>query len=81
MLPPASVQASTTRLREVWLRWRDCPEPDAEGRLSRLTRWALDAERGGYVWGLELPGRRLPSGHGEAHLHEALAALARHGQA
>ncbi|NTV95470.1 MAG: DUF58 domain-containing protein [Thiobacillus sp.] len=66
---------------EAWLRWQDCPEPDTEGRLSRLTRWALDAERTGCPWGLELPGSQLPPGRGERHLHEALAALARYGKA
>lgn len=63
---------------EVMLRWADCPERDTEARLSRLARWALDAERGGCLWGLELPGRTLVPGRGEHHLHEALAALARY---
>lgn len=63
---------------ECWLDWAACPERDIEPRLARLARWALDAERAGRIWGLSLPGRQLPPGRGDRHLHQALEALARH---
>lgn len=77
-LAPQTKQFAGAGGDEIVLRWPDCPEADTEARLSRLTRWALDAERSGCVWGLGLPGYRLAPGRGEHHLHEALAALARH---
>ncbi|MDD4881774.1 MAG: DUF58 domain-containing protein [Gallionellaceae bacterium] len=76
---PLTKQFTGSGGSESWLDWADCPETDTEGRLSRLTRWALDGERAGLVWGLTLPGFRLPPGRGERHLQQALAALARHG--
>jgi len=63
----------------VWLDWEAAPERETEARLSRLARWALDAEAAGQDWGMTLPGRRLQSGRGEAHLRQALEYLARHG--
>jgi uncharacterized protein (DUF58 family) len=65
----------------LWLDWNLAPERDTEARLSRLTRWALDAEAQGQAWGLALPARRIPPGRGEAHLRQCLEALARHGHA
>ncbi len=67
------------RTGQVWLDWEATPERETEARLSRLTRWALDAESSGLTWGLSLPGRRLSSGRGETHLRQALEYLARHG--
>jgi uncharacterized protein (DUF58 family) len=77
--PPLTKQFAGSGGGETWLAWAACPEPDPEARLSRLTRWALDAERAGLIWGLDLPGHRLPPGRGDRHLEAALAALARHG--
>ena len=65
--------------RRLWLTWRQAPEADGEARLSRLTRWVLDAHAGGMLYGLKLPGRTLPPNMGEAHLRQCLEALARHG--
>jgi uncharacterized protein (DUF58 family) len=78
--PPLTKQFAGSGGGELWLDWDDCPETDIEARLSRLTRWALDAEHAGRRWGLALPGRKLPPGQGEQHLRQALEALARHGQ-
>jgi len=64
---------------EYWLDWRLTPETETEARLSRLCRWALDAEASDLNWGLRLPGASLGPGRGAAHLHACLAALARHG--
>lgn len=79
--PPLTKQFTGSGGGHLLLRWGDCPEAGDEARLSRLTRWALDAERAGLSWGLELPGLALPPGRGTRHLERALAALARHGQA
>ena len=62
----------------VWLDWDDAPERDVEARLSRLTRWALDAEKTGLVWGLKLPNRSVPPGQGDGHLKTCLEILACH---
>ena len=66
--------------RGLWLDWRLTPEQDTEARLSRLTRWALDAHAAGLAFGLRLPGREIPAQAGEAHLRICLEALARFGQ-
>ena len=60
----------------LWLDWRLTPERDGEARLSRLTRWILDAHAAGLVFGLRLPGREIPAQAGEAHLRQCLEALA-----
>ncbi len=66
--------------QRLWLSWWQTPERDVEARLSRLTRWVLDAHGAGLAYGLKLPGRSLPPQTGEAHLRQCLEALARHGQ-
>jgi uncharacterized protein (DUF58 family) len=62
--------------REFWLDWQYCGVAGVEQRLSRLTAWALAAEREGLDYGLRLPGRELPPGQGEAHQRLVLEALA-----
>lgn len=78
--PPLTKQFAGAGGEALWLDWLDCPETETEGRLSRLTRWVIDAEQADRAWGLNLPGFRLPPGHGEHHLRQALEALARHGE-
>jgi len=68
---------SGARLRLAWAR---TPEKETEARLSRLTRWALDAHAAGLAFELALPGRVIGMGSGEAHLRQCLEALARYGQ-
>lgn len=63
--------------QRLWLDWQQTPGRDAEARLSRLTRWVLDAHAAGLAYGLILPDRRLPPQSGEAHLRHCLEALAR----
>ena len=65
----------------LWLDWHQTPERDPEARLSRLTRWVLDAHGAGLNFGLRLPGREIPVQAGEAHLRQCLEALATYGQA
>ena len=69
------------RVEELWLDWERVPEADPEARLSRLTRWVLDAEAAGHAYGLRLPGKVLPLGHGEAQLKLCLGELALFGLA
>jgi len=62
---------------ELWLRWADLPRDlRLEAKLSRLTRWVLDAEHAGIAFGLDLPGTRLAPGVGRSHEHTCLTALA-----
>ena len=59
--------------------WQHLQDLDDEAKLSQLTRWCLDAAAARRSFGLVLPGRKIPLGSGERHLHECLQALALHG--
>ncbi|WP_432720056.1 DUF58 domain-containing protein [Jeongeupia wiesaeckerbachi] len=62
---------------QAWLfDWHALPELGTEARLSRLTAWVLAAESAGDRYALALPGVSLPRGHGPAHRHACLRALA-----
>ncbi|HYA38973.1 MAG TPA: DUF58 domain-containing protein [Candidatus Methylomirabilis sp.] len=60
----------------VWLDWDALQGLDAETRISVLTRWVLEAQRQGMLYGLRLPGQAFPAGNGDAHQYECLRALA-----
>lgn len=62
--------------RELWLDFECAALADKEARLSRLTAWALAAERLGLVFGLRIPGVELVPGQGEAQRRATLEALA-----
>jgi uncharacterized protein (DUF58 family) len=62
--------------RELWLHWNDAHAPDPEQRLSRLAAWVLRADSEGIDFGLQLPGRELPPGQGDAQRRAALDLLA-----
>jgi uncharacterized protein (DUF58 family) len=68
------------QLSLLWLDWDSLDGFDTETRLSILTRWVLDAERDGELYGLIVPGTRIAPGNGEAHEGRCLAALALFGQ-
>jgi uncharacterized protein (DUF58 family) len=55
------------------------PALPLEPRLSQLTQWVLDCERLGESYGLLLPQRTLPVGHGLAQRRACLEALALYG--
>lgn len=62
---------------ELWLR-ADALSADLglEDRLSRLSRWVLDAHTAGVRYGLELPGVLIPPNCGGLHRTRCLEALA-----
>ena len=64
---------------DLLLRWADVDAGGIEAQLSQLCRWVLDAEAGGFRYGVELPGNRLDAGDGDAHRHGCLKALALYG--
>ena len=67
--------------RSVRLDWNQLPAHlGTEERLSRLTRWLIDADEAGLAFGLHLPGADFPLARGQAHRHACLAALALFGQ-
>jgi uncharacterized protein (DUF58 family) len=62
---------------ELWLDWDDMPSGfHLEARLSRLTRWVVDAARAGHAYGLRLPTAAVALSSGPAHEQRCLAALA-----
>ena len=62
-----------------YLSWSALPSSlTLEPRLSRLTAWALKAERGSAPYALELPGQSFEPAGGESHLRRVLTALALH---
>ena len=62
---------------DLWLSWSQLPsEMRLEARLSRLTRWVLDAGRACQPFGLDIPGARIAVGAGLAHQEACLTALA-----
>ncbi|MEE8379845.1 MAG: DUF58 domain-containing protein [Gammaproteobacteria bacterium] len=64
------------RSEELWLDWETLDNLDTEARLSRLTRWVLDADAMQYSYGLRLPNKQIPIGHGNNHRHRCLEVLA-----
>lgn len=63
----------------LWLDWDTLPGTlGSEARLSRLCRWVVDAESGGLLYGLRLPGAEISPGNGPQHRERCLAALALH---
>ena len=61
---------------ELWLKWEMLGNYPVEERLSRLTRWVLEADERGMAYGLILPNREIKSQRGEAHRRQCLEALA-----
>ncbi|MGH3848617.1 MAG: DUF58 domain-containing protein, partial [Pseudonocardiaceae bacterium] len=65
---------------EVWLDFAQVPGAGTEAKLSRLTRWVLDADAAGIPFGLRLPGGEVPPATGEAQRRLCLERLALHDQ-
>jgi uncharacterized protein (DUF58 family) len=64
------------RSDELWLDWRSLEHLDKEARISQLTRWVIDAEQAGLNYGVWIPNNQIQPGHGDAHEHNCLRALA-----
>lgn len=78
--PLLTKQFALADAAEVWLDWYALPaELPTEARLSRLTRWLLEAHAQGIAYGLNLPTKTLPVGRGERQLRDCLEALALYG--
>ena len=60
----------------LWLNWEMASGQDTEARVSKLTRWVLEAHEAGLAWGLSLPARQIAPASGDAHLHDCLQELA-----
>jgi uncharacterized protein (DUF58 family) len=74
-----SRETAGTLQRELVLQWADTQGSGAHGteqRLSRLAAWVMQADHEGIDCGLQLPGRDLPPGQGDAHRRAALDMLA-----
>jgi uncharacterized protein (DUF58 family) len=70
-------QFSGSASAELWLDFADIPDAlDLEAKLSRLTRWIIDAETAGHRYGMRLPGFELEPDAGAAHRDRCLQALA-----
>ncbi len=65
-----------TNGEDIWLRWVDADQQDAEATISRLCRWVLEAEKTGRPFGLVLPGQTVTPDRGQAQRDHCLTALA-----
>jgi uncharacterized protein (DUF58 family) len=65
-------QFSTQVGDELWLDLAAATDLNTESKLSRMTRWVLDAESQGMHYGLRLPDGELPVGSGMAHRNKCL---------
>lgn len=78
--PLLTKQFSGASVSQAWLDWNDLPPGlDTEARLSRLTRWLIDAHAQGLSYGLNLPGKTIPLGQGARQFQDCLEALALYG--
>jgi len=66
----------STARSEIELDWFSLGALAHEARISRLTRWVLEAERQDRRFSLRLPGARLGPAAGPEHRHACLRALA-----
>lgn len=69
-------QFSAYQGQELWLDWSLLPNIAQERKLELLTRWVLDADAQGLLYGLRLPDGELPPQHSATHRAECLRRLA-----
>lgn len=74
-------QFSALQGQELWLDWSLLPNIATERRLELLTRWVLDADAHGLMYGLRLPNGEILPQHSSAHRAECLRRLALFGSA
>lgn len=61
---------------QLWLRWEMLGSLPSEEKLSRLTRWVLEADSRGMAYGLVLPNCEIAPQRGDGHRRHCLEALA-----
>jgi uncharacterized protein (DUF58 family) len=59
-----------------WFDFAEIASPNAEDRLSILTRWIVNADQTREDYGLRIPGGEFPPAHGDAQRRQCLGALA-----
>lgn len=70
-------QFSGSATAQLWLDFSDIPGAlHLEAKLSRLTRWVIEAEKAGQRYGLRLPGVEFEPDAGSTHHDYCLQALA-----
>lgn len=69
-------QFAGTDVTSHWLEWSMLEGLDTEERLSKLTRWIVDANADGHPYGIRIPGAELPPAIGRDHRHHCLTRLA-----
>jgi uncharacterized protein (DUF58 family) len=62
-----------------WIDWLQIAASGTEDRLSRMVRLVIDAEDAHRLYGLRLPDREVPPGHGSRHYQNCLRTLALYG--
>jgi uncharacterized protein (DUF58 family) len=72
-------QFSAQQGYSLWLDWALLPNIAQERKLELLTRWVLDADVQGLMYGLRLPDGEVMQQHGTAHRAECLRRLALYG--
>ena len=63
---------------ELALDYQQLAHLDVETRLSRLTRWVLDASTRNLKYSLRMPEKTIGPAAGDDHKHHCLKALAEH---
>jgi uncharacterized protein (DUF58 family) len=61
---------------QLWLKWEMLGNLPTEEKLSRLTRWVLEADSRGMAYGLILPNIEITPQRGDGHRRHCLEALA-----
>jgi uncharacterized protein (DUF58 family) len=69
-------QFSSPQGQALWLDWAQLPNIAAERKLERLTRWVLDSDAQGLLYGLRLPDGEIPPQNNPAHRAKCLRRLA-----
>lgn len=72
-------QFSAQQGYSLWLDWSQLPNIAPERKLELLTRWVLDADAQGLMYGLRLPDGEVMQHHGTTHRAECLRRLALYG--
>lgn len=72
-------QFSSPQGHSLWLDWSLIPNIAQERKLELLSRWVLDAEAQGLLYGLRLPDGEIPPQHGASHRADCLRRLALYG--